>query len=248
MTYRLGLLAIVLPACAATDVSVGALARDAGRDAAPPEPDAAPPEPAAQFPYIEAEQGALSGGFQTARDDTASQGAYLLAPDDVEHDDAPGPARAVYRIAIPRDGEYRIWGRIRAPDATRNRFWFQLDDAPFRKWRISVGDIWYWDDFHDDRDYGNALLFPLTAGEHTLTLASCAYGVALDRLYVTADGDVPPGNDTPCAPPHSIEVAGVCLPSCGAQRGRMCGAANCAGFPLIDAYDCDVCCEGPPQD
>ena len=62
---------------------------------------------------------------------------------------------------MARAGDYRIWGRIHAPGTTDNRFWFQLDGGTFYKWRISTGDIWYWDDFHDDRRYGTPLTFRL---------------------------------------------------------------------------------------
>ena len=65
----------------------------------------------------------------------------------------PGAARARYRAASStRAGDYVIWGRIHAPGADHNRFWFQLDGGTWYKWRISVGEIWYWDDFHDDTD------------------------------------------------------------------------------------------------
>ena len=62
------------------------------------------------------------------------------------------------------------------------------------------------------------------------------------RREVATEGDVPPGNATPCSPPHSIEVAGSCLPSCGSQQGRTCGPVACAGKVTIPAYDCDICC------
>jgi hypothetical protein len=90
-----------------------------------------------------------------------------------------------------------------------------------------------------------ARLFTLEEGDHQLVFADAVSGVELDRLYVTADGDQPAGNATPCSPPHSIEVGGQCLASCGAQQGRMCGALACAGRAQIEAYDCDICCMGP---
>jgi hypothetical protein len=136
-----------------------------------------------------------------------------------------------------------IWGRIRSPGVLENRLWFQVDGGNFVKWRISTGDIWYWDDLHDDLTYHAPLRFELAAGRHELVLANCAPAVSLDRLYITADGDVPPGNDTPCHPPHSIERDGSCLRSCGSQGGTACGSAECMGKPQFAAYDCGVCCE-----
>jgi hypothetical protein len=211
--------------CTAVDVSVGAYV----------------PEVQARL-YIEAEQGMLSGGFSIGTETTASGGAYLAAPPGEPSDVSPGASRASYVVNVPADGDYVIWGRIRAPDASHNRFWFQLDDGAWHKWRISTGTIWFWDDLHEDSDYSHALTFPLSAGAHRLVLASCVEGVWLDRLYFSAEGDTPPGNDTLCRPPHSIDVGGNCLASCGAQQGRTCGAMACAGKVVIPAYDCDVCC------
>jgi len=250
---------LLLSGCPAIDVSVGSYVLDA----APLEPvaldsrvvmidanlrDASPmveQSDGAANPvslYLEAESGALSGGFTLGSDPAASGGQYLVPPPDPLSDAEPGRARATYALSLPEDGTYVLWGRIRAPDAGHNRFWFRLDDGPWHLWRISTGDIWFWDDLHEDRDYAHPLTFALREGPHRLTLANASEGVGLDRLYLTSRGDVPPGNETLCRPPHSIDIAGRCLASCGAQQGQMCGAAPCTGKPLIEAYDCDVCC------
>jgi hypothetical protein len=192
--------------------------------------------------YFEAESGELTGGFSTGEDAAASAGVFISPPSDEFSDDVPGAAFARYEFSLPKGAEYVFWARLRAPGANSNRFWFQIDGGDFRKWRISVGDIWYWDDLHDDTDYGNALSFALGAGTHELVFANAVAGADLDRLYITAEGDVPPGNETLCSPPHSIEIAGECLPSCGAQQGTLCGQVACEGKELILAYDCDVCC------
>lgn len=221
----------LLCACSAVDVSVGAYA---------------PRQPTiVSALYLEAEDASSLSGFSIERDDSASNQHCLAAPATTSESREPGTARAVYDFHVDKAGPYLIWGRIRAPGADSNRFWFQLDGGTWYKWRISVGDIWYWDDLHDDTDYGTPLSFPLEPGAHQLVFADAVTGVKLDRLYITADGDMPPGNDTPCHPPHSIEVAGQCLASCGAQQGRMCGELACAGRAQIDAYDCDICCMGP---
>jgi hypothetical protein len=192
--------------------------------------------------YFEAESGELSAGFQTRRDTKASKDAFIEPPDEIDSDAEPGPARARYEFDIPKPGEFVLWGRIRSPGASNNRFWFQLDGGTWYKWRISVGDVWYWDDLHDDTDYGHALSFELDAGSHELVIASCVAGVGLDRLRVSAADEVPPVNTTDCRPPHSIELEGECFRSCGSQSGTTCGAASCSGKAILDAYDCDVCC------
>jgi hypothetical protein len=196
--------------------------------------------------YLEAEDGALSGGFEIGRDSAASAGRYISPPFGVSSENAPGPARAVYEFSVGTPGVYRIWGRIRSPTAENNRFWVQVDDNAPIKWRISTGDIWYWDAFHNDIDYENPTDFQLAAGPHRITVANCVDGVDLDRLYYTLDPkDVPPGNDTPCSPPNSIEVNGACQLSCGSQGGKGCSIEACTGKPTLDAYDCVVCCKLP---
>ena len=196
--------------------------------------------------YLEAESGTLSGGFGVATDSGASSGQYLLSPS-VKSEDEPGEARAVFDFTVRTPGSYRIWGRIRSPDAAHNRFWVRVDDGEWVKWRISVGDIWYWDAFHDNTDYGHAILYELSVGAHQLTLANCADNVELDRLYYTSvEGDVPPGNDTACRPPHSIELKGVCELSCGSQAGNQCGTP-CVDHQPFFAYDCGpLCCHIAP--
>jgi hypothetical protein len=227
------LLAVLLSSCAASDLPVGSWS--------PPVVDA---DVATDSLYLEAESGLLSGGFTVAQDARASGGAYL-SPPAVTADDAPGDARARYSFHITEAGNYFIWGRMHSPGATRNRFWFQLDGGSWTKWRISVGDIWFWDAFHQDAHYGMPISFPLEPGTHQLIIANCVAGAGLDRLYISDAGDMPPGNDTPCHPPHSIELDGKCLPSCGSQAGNACGAAACMGKTLISAYDCNVCCTTP---
>ena len=189
--------------------------------------------------YLEAEDGELTGfSIESAPD--ASAGRALLAPD-VTSDAEPGSARARYRFELSEAGDYLVWGRTYAPDVAANRFWIQLDGGAFVLWRISTGEVWFWDDVHDDRRYASPHVFTLGAGTHELVVANAGPGARLDRLYVTSAGDEPPGNDTACDPPHTIEVGGECLPSCGLLMGTGCGAV-CTDREPLPAYDCDVCC------
>lgn len=189
--------------------------------------------------YLEAESGALSGGFQIASDAAASAGYYITAQTGATSDDAPGPARASYDLDAEVDGTYLIWGRIHTQTIYENRFYFQVDDGAWIKWRITTGDVWYWDGLHDDTQYGIPVPFPLTRGTHRLTIANDTDGAALDRLYFAPDRVKPAGSETMCNPPHSVELAGVCNPSCGVLAGK-CGETPCA--TVIPTYDCAACC------
>jgi hypothetical protein len=205
----------------------------------------AEPQPASV--YFEAESGQLSGGYVTGDDVAASSGRFIEPPLVENADGAPGAALASYTFEVPKDGDYVFWGRLSTPDVEHNRVWFQVDDGAWTLWRITVGQIWYWDDFHEDLDYADEAHFMLAAGTHQLRIANAVSGVKLDRFYVTADGDEPPGNDTPCNPPHSIDVLEPeCWPSCGSYAppgGRTtCVAAECEGRPALFAYDCAICC------
>lgn len=203
--------------------------------------------------YLEAESGELSGGFTIETDAAASAGQYLQAPLGVTvPDDMEGAAHARYTFSVPQDGDYLIWGRIYSPDIYTNRFHFQVDGGTRYLWRITVGDIWFWDDFHDNASYNEPLHFQLGAGTHELVISNVAGGARLDRLYITANGDEPAGNNTKCRPPHSIELAGVCHDSCGshatAERGTSCACGDVPEAERFDAYDCGgggKCCYLP---
>jgi hypothetical protein len=197
--------------------------------------------------YIEAESGRLSGGFTVGNDPTASGGQFLAPPSGMFSNGQPGSARAIYDIDITNPGTYTIWGRIQSPDTSHNRFWFQVDNDTWYNWYITTGEIWYWNRVHNNVDYYTRLTFELAAGPHQIHIANSTDGVRLDRLYITPDRDIPPGNNSPCRPPDSIQVNGACIPSCGSQGGNQCGVPQCAGARMVPVppYDCQVCCIVP---
>jgi hypothetical protein len=196
--------------------------------------------------YLEAEDGQLSGGFAIGNDPEAKGGSFIEPPAGTPPPDQPGSANALYTFTVATPAKYVIWGRIHSPDATRNRLFVRIDAGTWYTWRIATGDIWYWDRIHDDRHYDVPLMFDLGTGPHELLVANAVDGVGLDVLYITSSGDVPlPNNSTPCRPPHSIEVGGICLPSCGSQGGNQCSDVLCRGRPIVAAYDCATCCNVP---
>lgn len=193
--------------------------------------------------YIEAESAKLSGPFLIGDDATASAGHFIYANEGAVFDKVPGSARAVYQLNAETAGTYQIWGRIHGQGLASNRFWFQIDGGPWVQWRITTGDVWFWSYFHDNTNYATRYTVDLTAGAHQLVLANSADNTGLDRLYYTPDDSQPEDNETMCNPPHSVQLAGVCHVSCGAQSGH-CTNAPCspdAGVPIA-TYDCSRCC------
>jgi hypothetical protein len=191
--------------------------------------------------YVDMPSGTLSGGFTLLKDMDA--GEYLSPPAGVESVLVPGDASAEYTFPIDCGGTYLVWGRIHGPGALNNTFWVSVDGEPFYQWRLSTGVIFYWHPFTRDTDYFNPVLYAFDAGSHRLTLRNSASDVGLQRVFVAVRGDTPPGNDTPCDPPNSIQLAdGGCEVSCGSHGNTICGSIACAGQPPLVAYDCDVCC------
>jgi hypothetical protein len=196
--------------------------------------------------YIEAENGRLSGAFTVESDPLASGGKYILSPPVASSIDASGGATAEYWFRTRQAGAYFIWGRIQAPGAANNSFWVTVDASPPILWKLSTGVIWFWGRLTSGTDYGHPIEYALGAGLHRIVFGGADPGVGLDRLYVTVPGDVPPGNDTPCDPPNSIQLAdGGCQASCGTLKGTTCGSNFCAGLTPLPAYDCAVCCRVP---
>jgi hypothetical protein len=195
---------------------------------------------------IDIASGTLTGGFSIQMDPSAPGGEYLSPPAQASLL-APGDAGAEYAFNLDCAGEYFLWGRIHGPGADNNTFWLSLDGEPPYQWRLSTGVIWFWRITTKGTQYGVPIRYALDAGSHSLVIRNSASGVGLAGLFVAIPGDVPAGNNTPCNPPHSIELAdGGCWKSCGSQ-GNTCDFTLCAGRPLISAYDCGGCCFVSPD-
>jgi hypothetical protein len=206
--------------------------------------------------YLEAESGELTSdpnvpdsSYAIIDDRSASGGKYILPPAGlVSGDTEPGTALAHYTFTLDQAGDYLIWGRINTPDISSDRLWFQVDGGGWTLWRLTVGKIWYWHRFHDNRLYDNPMHFMLGAGQHELLIANNVPNARLDKLYITSiPNDVPPGNTTPCHPPHTVDFGGGdCHPSCGLQaKPNMPTTCDCANATTkFPAYDCTAgqCC------
>jgi hypothetical protein len=195
--------------------------------------------------YIDMASGTLSGGFSIQTDLDA--GEYLSPPAPASTQ-VPGDASADFTFPVACGGTYLLWGRIHGPGALNNTFWLSVDGEPLYQWRLSTGVIWYWREVTHDTDYFNPIPYELEAGVHRLTVRNSATDVGLQRFFVAVRGDAPPGNDTPCDPPNSIQLAdGGCEVSCGSHGNTVCGSVVCAGQPPLVSYDCAVCCLQPPD-
>jgi hypothetical protein len=199
--------------------------------------------------FYEAESGQLSlidpdagaSTFTVVADTTASGGHHIAAPAGI-YENQPGPARASYDINITKPDAYVIWGRFYAPDRVHNCVWLRVDAGAWAKWRGTTGETWFWYAFHIEGDFTAPVVFQLSMGHHVLEIANCTDNTKLDRLYITAGGDRPLGEETLCNPPHTVQMGGRCVPSCGQVGGTSCDPVACGGHTLLPGYDCAVCC------
>jgi hypothetical protein len=234
MKHEAALLAVPLllsAACAPRVTTIGVASDDAGLS-----------QDAGVGVFIEAESGKLSGAFTIGTSSEASGGQFIYANAGVSSEDAPGPARALYDFNVSVAGSYELWGRMHNQTIYTNRFWVQVDGGDWIRWRISTGNIWYWDVFHDDINYGIPVKLELSAGPHELTIANCVDNAELDRLYFSSDPARPEPKGTACNPPHSVDLDGGCAPSCGSLAGR-CQKCAASAMPT---YDCPSCCLAMP--
>jgi hypothetical protein len=198
--------------------------------------------------YLAIASAQLAGGFTIQTDPSAPGGEYLSPPPGIQAQTAPGDASADYAFTVACPSDYFLWGRIRGPGADSNSFWVSVDDGTFFEWRLSTGVTWFWKAATSGTAYGVPLRFPLDGGAHRLVFRNGAPGVGLAGLYVAIPGDVPPGNDTPCDPPNSIQLEdGGCEDSCGSLGGNACSVSECAGQTMLIAYDCAACCHLSPS-
>jgi hypothetical protein len=192
--------------------------------------------------YIEAESGQLANGFMISMDPDASGGEYIVDPSATGSTSAPGSASADYSFNVENAGTYRLWGRLRGPDPLHNSFWVSIDGSQSVLWQLSTGYTWFWGAVTKGTDYKNPLHYVLSMGAHRLTIFAAQPIVGLDRLYFSTTDNMPPGNNTPCDPPNSIQLMdGTCEPGCGTHGPTTCGSP-CVGQPLLVAYDCVMCC------
>ncbi len=186
--------------------------------------------------WLEAEAGTLSGSpaFQVGSDATASGAAYLSPTSN--NLSSPGPNRASYGFESEA-GSYVLWARVIAPNSDDDSIWVSVDGGSFIRWNnIQASSTWTWDTLHNS-DSGDAqVTLNLSAGSHTVTLANREDGFRVDKLYLTAEGDVPSGlgGGSGCEPDTCASLDAACgsvSDGCGASLD--CG--SCANGQVCDA-------------
>jgi hypothetical protein len=193
-------------ACGRIDTRVGTQSTDASSTTEAGPSGAAGEAGAGSSLYIEAESGQLANGFTISMDPDASGGEYIVAPNASGSTSAPGSVSADYSFDVESAGTYRLWGRLRGPDPLHNSFWVSIDGSQPVFWQLSTGYTWFWGAVTMGTEYNNPLRYVLDVGAHHLTIFAAQPIVGLDRLYFSTTDNMPPGNNTPCDPPNSIQL------------------------------------------
>jgi hypothetical protein len=142
---------------------------------------------------IEAESGVMSRPMQVQRDQDASGNGFVWVPNGRGTITSPsaGAGRVIYEFHVSQGGDYRIWGRVRAPSGTSDSFFAAVNDGPFERWNTQRGDTWTWD-LVNSHNVADPRIYRLQAGRNTLTIMQREEGTQLDKIVITSDPDYTP--------------------------------------------------------
>ena len=171
----------------------------------------------------------ITSDFEIVNDTPAVGGnMYIQIPEGVGFRANDG--EATYTISIDSSGDYIIWGKKIAATDNDNSFFVQIDDGTSHLFTTALSDDWQWDavnhwgsgeEFNPEID---PVVFPLSAGEHTLRILQREDGAKLDKLLITNDTSyVPAENEapnTPAEPSPYDSATDVCVNRCGFELDR----------------------------
>jgi hypothetical protein len=82
-----------------------------------------------------------------------------------------------------------IWGRVKPGNKANKSFFAAVDDGPDIEWQTPVqtgSNSWVWDPA-SHQGGGDAVVFTLAAGKHTLIIKQREDGTMLNKLLITND-------------------------------------------------------------
>jgi hypothetical protein len=187
-----------------TEPDAGEEPSDAGASDGGGDPADAAPDPDPILISLETEQAdPITPPLVVVQDDFASGGAYISypVPEGMTLDQQRGMMRAtppqdnaeagiaLLTFEVPRDAQFRIWGRVVAPSLDDDSFWIRVDDRDWVQWNdIShQGQTWHWDDVRPFEMRAGPWLVPLSQGTHELRISYRELGPKLDRVVLASD-------------------------------------------------------------
>jgi glucuronoarabinoxylan endo-1,4-beta-xylanase len=134
---------------------------------------------------LEPECGIVGANWEIIDDAQTSNGYYVAAKPGFESkDQAPDINDGLISISfnVEDDNNYYLFARLYCPTADDDSYWIKMDDGSFSMHNNLNNSDWGW------VGLGN---YPLTAGEHTLTIGYREDGANLDKLIVSRYDNLP---------------------------------------------------------
>ena len=143
--------------------------------------------PARGAVLIEAEDGLVLPRMAVGDDGRGTR--HVWQPDDGPRAAASGSVS--WRLRVATAGRYWLWGRVRAPDGTRDSFTVSVRDARERvvvedAWHLPRAADWQWAALRVNGDREPTPI-DLPAGEAVIMIAPREAGTRLDALWLTTD-------------------------------------------------------------
>lgn len=139
---------------------------------------------------------------------TAEQGTNVIAPFVLRKDDADGPingylivptrtnvvvtegqtgATSDFRLNVPAQGTYYVWGRIKAPNGNANAFNVRVGNGNFVAYNTPVNPNWAWVRLNDTQN--NAVPFNLAAGTTRVQVKQREENTKINQIVLTTTKD-----------------------------------------------------------
>ena len=144
----------------------------------------------------EAEAGLTFSGMTVEQDDEAFGSRFAWVPGEPGAKGGIRSARVIWKLMLPKEGTYYLWGRVKAPTPDDDSFFVSVSAQgaePVAKtdWHTGVHTEWEWTPITFDRSRSAAPI-RLPKGQATLELRCREDGTAVDRLYITSNPDGQP--------------------------------------------------------
>ncbi len=147
--------------------------------------------------WLEAECGTVGLNWQNLYNADASNERYVETIAGHQSLDAASTSAddlIEYNFTTTETGSFKIWGRVITPTADDDSYWVKLDDNAWVMWNsIPGGSSWHWDDVHDSNNGGEAVVYQLEPGDHTLSVCMREDGAQLDKWLISNTGTTPDG-------------------------------------------------------
>jgi len=128
---------------------------------------------------LEAETGQLTGAMQWYYDASASGNGFISLPAFLGSN-----GNAVFQQEIAESNQYIVWLRY-ANAGSADNLGITIDNNPQRKPTLSAGEGWRW--VRINGTDGNAILYTLNTGIHTITINIASGRPHIDKLLITKD-------------------------------------------------------------